>query len=145
MLFKKNAPAVAQPEPGNEPVPAAEENPFAEAANALVALMNDGELPEDFDLEAACADPAFAALVNEFEPKAAVRIYAAEAKAESAYEDAMRAVTEKLNARNALPKSTRPTRAVAPTPDYMSLSPEAFHALEAQLKQAARSGKRITL
>ena len=50
-----------------------------------------------------------------------------------------------LNARNALPKATRPNRAIAPTPDYQSLSSEAFRALERQIKAAVRDGKRITL
>ena len=145
MLFKKNAPTPVQPEAVEPNVPTEEENPFYEAAEALIALQQEGMLPEAFDLEAACADPAFAQLLQEFEPKAAVRIYAAEAKADNAYAEAMQAMTDKLNVRNALPKSTRPNRAIAPTPDYMALSPEAFRALEAQIKTAARSGKRITL
>ena len=64
---------------------------------------------------------------------------------EHAYEEAMAVMTEKLNARNALPKATRPNRAIAPTPDYQSLSSEAFRALERQIKAAVRDGKRITL
>lgn len=144
MLFKKNEPNFQASGPVTEPEEPME-NPFAEIGSALAALYENGELPEDFDLEAACSDPAFAELLQEFEPKAAVRIYAAEAAAENAYAEAMEAMTQRLNARNALPKSTRPTRAIAPTPDYMSLSPEAFRALEAQLKTAARNGKRINL
>lgn len=151
MLFKKETP-VSEPET-NAPAPdaataepnAAAENPFAEKAAALVELMQAGSLPESFDLEAACADPAFAALLQEFEPAAAVRIYAAEQKASRAYEEAMAAMTEKLHARNALPKPTKPNRAVSATPDYMSLSAAEFRALENRIKSAARSGKRISL
>lgn len=149
MLFKKHEPVPA-PEtetapalPDAQDVPA--ENPFASAAEALIAMQQDGELPERFDLEAACADPAFAKLLQEFEPKAAVRIYAAESAAAHAYEQAMAAMTERLHARNALPKTTKPNRAVSPTPDYMSLSPAEFRALETELRTAARNGKRITL
>lgn len=148
MLFKKNAPMNGPSEVETAAHAAevpAEGNPFADIAEALIALYDAGDLPEGFDLEAACSDPAFATLLQEFEPKAAVRIYAAEAKAESAYADAMEAMTEKLNARKALPKSTRTNRAVSPAPDYLSLSPEAFRALENQYKTAARSGKRIKL
>ena len=142
MLFKKQTPIDAPAVPAKEP---AADNPFAEIGAELVTLAESGALPEAFDLEAACSDPAFAELLQQFEPKAAVRIYAAEAQAENAYAEAMDAVMQRLNARNALPKSMRPTRAIAPTPDYMSLSPEAFRALEAQLKTAAHNGKRINL
>ncbi len=140
MLFQKH-----NVEPLGTEAFEAEPNPFAEIAEALVSLQQNGELPEAFDLDTACSDPAFAALLQEFEPKAAVRIYAAEARADSAYADAMAAMTEKLNAQKALPKATRPNRAVAAEPDYLSLSPEAFRSLEAQLKSAARNGRRITL
>lgn len=150
MLFKKNTPApeAAEPEtalPEQTPAPAEAENPFTEIAEALIALNEAGRLPEGFDLETACSDPAFAELLASYPPEAAVRIYAAEAKAESAYADALEQMTERLNARNALPKSMRPNRAAAPTTDYLSLSPEAFRALENQYKTAARSGKRIKL
>lgn len=153
MLFKKENPApAAMPaeaaEMQPEVVPNAAgntENPFLEAANALIELQQAGKLPKGFDLEAACADPAFAALLKEFAPNAAVRIYDAEKRAASAYDDAIAAMTEQQQKRNALPKSTRPNRAVSPTPDYMSLSPAEFRALENRIKSAARSGKRITL
>ena len=147
MLFKKHIPAPAEREPVSaEPEPAqAEENPFLDAANALLMMQEEGALPEGFDLDEACEDPAFAQLLSEFEPNAAVRIYTAENRAEHAYEEAMAVMTEKLNARNALPKATRPNRAIAPTPDYQSLSSEAFRALERQIKAAVRDGKRITL
>ena len=148
MLFKKQAPVPA-PETENESpeqaVSAPEQNPLRETAEKLIALQQGGELPEGFDLEAACSDPDFAALLGEFEPKAAVRIYAAEFAATHAYEQAMAAMTERLHARNALPKTTKPNRAVSPTPDYMSLSPDEFRALEHEIRTAARSGKRITL
>ena len=147
MLFHKHNPDPKEPvaeavEPAVQPDV---ENPFLDAANALLSLQADGSLPEEFDLDEACSDPAFASLLGEFEPKAAVRIYVAEAKADRAYEDAMAAMTQKLNARNALPKLTRPDRAIAPTPDYSALSSEAFRALENRIKAAVRDGKGITL
>ena len=40
---------------------------------------------------------------------------------------------------------TDPNRTVSPTPDYQSLSTEAFRALENRIKSAAHDGKRITL
>ncbi|MBR0507524.1 MAG: hypothetical protein IJJ86_02840 [Clostridia bacterium] len=119
------------------------ENPFTEAAEALAELEQANELPEDFDLMAAAGDPAFAELLGEFEPKAAVRIYAAERRAEEAEETAKTRMSEQARARKALPKSQRTDRAVAPAPDYMSMSKEAFRALEQQYRNAAHNGKRV--
>lgn len=148
MLFNKKETKMA-PMPEAEPAPSEEtvsaDNPFAEAANELIALADEGALPEGFDLETACGDANFAALLQEYPTAAAVRIYDAEQRAKSAYQDAMESLMEKLNARNALPKSTRPARAIAPTPDYMAMSGADFRALENKIKAAARSGKRITL
>ena len=123
MIFKK------KPEPvETEPVEQ-DDNPFYEAANALVGLEQNGELPEGFTLSEAVNDPAFAELLNEFEPKAAVRIYAAEQRAEQAEADAKEKMSEQVRARKALPKSQRTDRAIAPAPDYMAMSKEAFSAL----------------
>lgn len=138
MIFRKQQNAAPEPE-------AQQENPFREAANALVEMEREGTLPEGFDLESAVKDRAFAALLNEFEPKAAVRIYAAERRADEAVETAMKRVSEKLKAQKALPRSQRTDRAVSPTPDYMSLSKEAFHTLEQQYRNAARSGRRVQI
>jgi hypothetical protein len=136
MIFRKQQTAPA-------PETAQEENPFTEAANALVAMEREGTLPEGFDLEAAVKDRAFAALLNEFEPKAAVRIYAAERRAEEAEQTAKARMSEKVQAQKALPKSQRTDRAVTATPNYMAMSKEAFHALEQQYRDAARNGRRV--
>lgn len=122
---------------------APEENPFAEIAAALVELEHAGELPEGFDLGEATQDRAFAELLQEFEPRAAVRIYAAERRADEAESNAKARISEKIQARSALPKSQRTAQAVSPTPDYMSMSKEAFHALEQQYKSAAHNGRRV--
>jgi hypothetical protein len=139
MIFNKKKP---EPE-AIEPIEAEEENPFIDAANELAEMEQNGELPEDFDLLAAVRDSAFAALLQEFEPKAAVRIYAAEKRAEEAEENVKTRMSEQARSRKALPKSQRTDRAVAPAPDYMSMSREAFSALEQQYKNAAHNGKRV--
>ena len=137
MIFKK------------KPVPEAiepietEENPFIEAANTLAEMEQNGELPEGFDLSEAVKDYAFAALLREFEPKAAVRIYVAEKRAEDAENAVKTRMSEQARSRSALPKSQRTDRAVAPAPDYMSMSREAFSALEQQYRNAAHNGKRV--
>ena len=137
MIFRKQQ---TEPAPKAE---AQEENPFVEAAQALVEMEREGSLPEGFDLEAAVKDRAFAALLQEFEPKAAVRIYAAERRAEEAEETAKARMSEKLQAQKALPKSQRTDRAVSATPNYMAMSKEAFRALEQQYRNAARNGRRV--
>ena len=137
MIFRKQQ---TEPEPK---ATAQEENPFVEAANALVEMEREGMLPEGFDLEAAVKDRAFAQLLQEFEPKAAVRIYAAERRADEAEQNAKARMSEKLQAQRALPKSQRTDRAVSATPNYMSMSKEAFRMLEQQYRDAARNGKRV--
>jgi hypothetical protein len=137
MIFKKKQEPV-----GSEPAENGE-NPFTEAAEALAELEQANELPEDFDLMRAVSDPAFAELLGEFEPKAAVRIYAAERRADEAEETAKTRMSEQARARKSLPKSQRTDRAVAPAPDYMSMSKEAFRALEQQYRNAAHNGKRV--
>ena len=121
----------------------AEENPFTEAAAALSDMEENGELPEGFELSEAVQDPAFAGLLNAFEPEAAVRIYAAERRADEAEANARAKLSNEVRMRSALPGSTRADRAVAATPDYMGMSDEAFRALEQQYRKAAHSGKRV--
>ena len=138
MIFKKNeTPAVT------EPAEAEAENPFIEAANTLVEMEQNGELPDDFDLSEAVHDRAFAELLQEFEPKAAVRIYVAEKRADEAENNVKTRMSEQARSRGALPKSQRTDRAVSAAPDYMSMSREAFSALEKQYRNAAHNGKRI--
>lgn len=138
MIFnRKEMPAV------EEPAETGAENPFVEAANALVEMEQNGELPEDFDLSEAVHDRAFAELLQEFEPKAAVRIYAAEKRADAAENNVKTRMSEQARNRSALPKSQRTDRAVAPAPDYMSMSKEAFASLEKQYRNAAHNGKRV--
>ena len=108
-------------------------------------MEQNGELPEGFDLQAAVQDRAFAELLQEFEPKAAVRIYAAEKRADEAENSVKTRMSEQARSRSQLPKSQRTDRAAAPTPDYMSMSREAFSALEKQYRNAARSGKRVQI
>jgi hypothetical protein len=136
MIFKKKeTPAVT------EPAETEAENPFIEAANALVEMERNGELPEGFELSEAVQDRAFAELLQEFEPKAAVRIYAAEKRAEDAENNVRTRMSEQARSRKALPKSQRTDRAVAAAPDYMSMSREAFSTLEKQYRNAAQNGK----
>jgi hypothetical protein len=138
MIFKKKPEPESVGLPENEP-----ENPFLEAANALAEMEENGELPEGFELSEAVKDRAFAELLQEFEPKAAVRIYAAEKRADEAEENVAVRLSEQARSRKALPKSTRTDRAVAPAPDYMAMSREAFSALEKQYRNAAHNGKRV--
>ena len=138
MIFKKKETPVE-----TEPVETETENPFIEAATVLVEMEQNGELPADFDLAEATQDKKFAELLQEFEPKAAVRIYAAEKRALDAENNVKTRMTEQARSRGALPKSQRTDRAVAPAPDYMSMSKEAFSALEKQYRNAAQNGKRV--
>lgn len=133
------------PDPTYAPMASEQDNPFFEAGQTLAVMESEGTLPEGFDLEAACSDPKFAALVQEFPVGAAVRIYSAEQRAEQAEEQALKTVSERMTARKALPRSTHANQPIAATPDYMAMSPEAFKKLEEQLKTAARSGRKMKI
>lgn len=136
----KPAPAGA-----NGKKPQGDETMFLELTQALAEMEEAGELPEDFDLRAACGDREFAELLLEFPIEAAVRIYAAEQRAQAAEENARAAVAKKMQQRAGLPKMSRAGGAVSAAPDYMSMSSEEFRKLEQQLKQAARAGRSVRI
>lgn len=118
----------------------AQENPFSQIGAELAQLEREGTLPEGFDLQAACQDRNFAELVSEYPAKAAIRIYAAEKRAEEAEKNAMEKLAQQLKVRNSLPRSQKGGGNVSSAPDYMSMSSEAFRSLENNLKSAARRG-----
>ena len=118
-----------------------EDNPeLTELVEALSELFYDGRLPEDFDMEKACMDPAFAQLLAELPPAAAVRVYAAEQKAAGAEENAREQVSARMRSRGGLPRSQRGGAMASPAPDYAGMSSEAFRSLLAKMKQTARNG-----
>jgi len=128
--------------------PTEAENPFAELAAELAQLASEGKLPEGFDLEAACQDSAFAELLGELPPAAAIRVFSAElraaeaeARAAAAEENAMQTLSARQQARASLPRPTRGGSGTTATPDYANMPPEAFRALEAQLRAAQRRGR----
>lgn len=142
---KPQAPAAGMPQ-----MPAMGNDPQADDAllplvNELYAMMQSGEAPEGFDLEAACQDEAFAMLCDEFGVKAAARIWAAEKRAEEAENAAMANVNQKMQSRKALPRSVNGGGFATPKPDYANMDAATFRKLSAQLKSAARDGKRVSL
>lgn len=112
-----------------------EENPFTEAVEELLTLLEQGKIPEGLDLEAACQEEDFAQLLQELPAYAALRVYKAEQEAKKAKEAAMEELTLAAENRRALPRMTRPNRSLAPQEDYMNMSPEAFRTLEAMMKR----------
>jgi len=139
----KRAPGALSP---LSPVPKAEEPlpKYREQAAAvrreLAVLMNNGMLPEGFDLKAAMADPAFIELSAELPPYAAVRVYAAEQKAADAEEQAMENILQQLRSREGLPRAARAEQPVSPERDYENMSTEEFLRLEQEMKKRARNG-----
>lgn len=136
--IKSEAPNAATPK---QPIP----DSFTNAGKALAMMSQQGQLPSGFDLDEACKDKAFAQLISEFEPKAAVRIYVAEKAATNAQQDARNQVMHELMQRGSLPKPQRGNVPLDASTDYMQLSSEAFGQLERNLKRAAKGGKRINL
>lgn len=112
-----------------------EENPFTEAVEELMTLVEQGKIPEGVDLEEACQDEGFAQLLQELPAYAALRVYKAEQEAKNAKAAAMEELTVAAENRRALPRMTRSNRSVAPQEDYMNMSPEAFRTLEAMMKR----------
>ena len=118
---------------------------FQQLAEALTELMAETALPANFDIERACEDTAFAKLLLELPPMAAVRVYAAEQRAGQAEENAKNNAAETLRRRSGLPRIERAGGAVRAEPDYMSMSSEEFRKLEQQLKRASRAGRQVRI
>ena len=124
---------------------AATEEDFMEIVQELAALEAGGKLPEDFDLQSACADPAFASLLLELPAAAAVRLYLAERRADRAEQEARDSVAARMQQRGSLPRMSRAGGLVSAEPDYMSMSGAEFRKLEQQLKQASRNGRTVRI
>ena len=118
---------------------------FEALVNEVSALMQEGKLPEGFDLEEAANDPALMKLMREFGAGAGVRIYAAEKRAEEAENNAMERVSTRVRERSALPKSTRGGSAAPAATNYHGMSSDSFRQLMQQMKKTARDGGKTRL
>lgn len=148
MLRKKEAPAskvesALDAQAGG--TAGASENAHMETVRSLIALEDENRLPEGFSLEEAVQDRAFAALLAEFAPEAAVRIYAAEKRADEAETAAKEALNARVKRQTGLPQPGRANLSPAPTPDYMHMTSEEFRALERRLKHGASEGRRMKI
>ena len=118
---------------------------FEALVDEIAALIQDGKLPEGFDLQAAAKDPALMDLMREYGAAAGIRIYAAEARAEEAEGNAMERVSERVRQRSALPRSMRGGSANAAATNYGAMSSDAFRELRQQMKKTARDGGKTRL
>jgi len=118
---------------------------FDALVDELAGLIGEGKLPEGFDLRSAVSDPALVALMQQYGAAAGIRIYAAEKKAEAAEQSAMQRASAEVQKRAMLPRSSRGGNATAGSPNYRSMSSEAFRELLQQMKKTARDGGRTRL
>ena len=118
---------------------------FEALVDEISVLVQQGKLPEGFDLESAAKDPELANLMREYGAEAGIRIYAAEHRAEEAESNAMERVSARVRERSALPKSTRGGSAAPAATNYHGMSSEAFRALMQQMKKTARDGGKTRL
>ena len=125
---------------------AAQNDPEFEAlVDELSTLVQQGKLPEGFDLKTAVEDPELTELMREYGAEAGIRIYAAEQRAEEAEDSAMERVSARVRERSALPKSTRGGSAAPAATDYHGMSSDNFRALVQQMKKTARDGGKTRL
>ena len=125
---------------------AAQNDPEFEAlVNEISTLVQQGKLPEGFDLESATKDPELVELMREYGAEAGIRIYAAEQRADEAENNAMERVSARVRERSTLPKSTRGGSAAPAATNYHGMSSEAFRALMQQMKKTARDGGKTRL
>ncbi|MDD4311663.1 MAG: hypothetical protein PHW41_04200 [Eubacteriales bacterium] len=125
---------------------AAQNDPEFEAlVDEISALVQQGKLPDGFDLEAAAKDPELTELMHEYGAEAGIRIYAAEQRAEEAENNAMERVSARVRERGQLPKSTRGGSAAPAATNYRGMSTEAFRSLMQQMKKTARDGGKTRL
>ncbi len=118
---------------------------FEALVSEVSALMQEGKLPEDFDLQEAAKDPALMKLMREYGAGAGVRIYAAETRAEEAENNAMERVSTRVRERSQLPKSTRGGGAAPAATNYHGMSSESFRQVMQQMKKTARDGGKTRL
>ena len=130
----------------NNPAKNSDNDPEFEAlVDEVSALMQQGKLPEGFDLEDAANDPALVKLMREYGAGAGIRIYAAEKRAEDAENSAMERMSARVRERGALPKSTRGGSAAPTATNYHGMSSESFRQLMQQMKKTARDGGKTRL
>ena len=84
--------------------------------------------PKGFDAQTAYQDKAFLDLLQQYPAEAAIRIYAAENRANNAGQD----LSEKLRTRQSIPQSTRPQQSVKPVTDWTQVSTDDFMAEKAR-------------
>jgi hypothetical protein len=124
----------------------AENDPeFDALVDEISVLMNEGKMPEGFDLQAAAKDPGLVSLMQEYGAGAGIRIYAAEQRAQEAENSAMERVSARMRERSALPKSTRGGFAAPAATNYRGMSSQAFRELVQQMKKTARDGGKTRL
>lgn len=130
----------------NNPAKNSDNDPEFEAlVDEVSALMQQGKLPEGFDLEDAANDPALVKLMREYGAGAGIRIFAAEKRAEDAENSAMERMSARVRERGALPKSTRGGSAAPSATNYHGMSSESFRQLMQQMKKTARDGGKTRL
>ena len=130
----------------NNPAKNSDNDPEFEAlVDEVSTLMQQGKLPEGFDLEDAANDPALVKLMREYGAGAGIRIYAAEKRAGDAENSAMERMSARVRERGALPKSTRGGSAAPSATNYHGMSSESFRQLMQQMKKTARDGGKTRL
>jgi hypothetical protein len=129
-----------------KPATNAEKDPEFEAmVDEVSALMQEGKLPDGFDMETAAKDPALFQLMYEYGVNAGIRIYAAEQRAQDAEDNAMERMSARVRERSQLPKSTRGGSAAPAATNYHGMSSESFRQLMQQMKKTARDGGKTRL
>lgn len=125
---------------------AAQNDPeFDAMVDEISKLVQEGKIPEGFDLETATKDPELIELMREYGAQAGIRIYAAEQRVEEAENSAMERVSARVRERGQLPKSTRGGSAAPTATNYQGMSSEAFRELMQQMKKTARNGGKTRL
>lgn len=105
-----------------------QDNGEVDHAQEILEELATMDLPEGFDLAAAGADIEFAKLLLQYPTDAAVRIYAAEQRAQSAASEAEKApqqLADKLRARAEVPQSSRSSLVPGP-PNYRAMTTQEF-------------------
>ena len=130
----------------NDPSEMPENDPeFDALVDEVSALMQQGKLPEGFDLEEAANDPALVKLMREYGAGAGIRIYAAEKRAEDAENSAMERMSARVRERNSLPKSTRGGSAAPSATNYHGMTSDSFRQIMQQMKKTSRDGGKTRL
>lgn len=133
-MIHTNKPAERAPE---TPQLSIEDNPCF----ILMRMYTNGQLPEGFPYDKACADMHFVELCNQYGVEASVAIYQLEQERDEAVSSARNEVQQTLRKRSALPVQRRANTPLSGDVDCWQMTDEEFRAYDQAMRRQRQSAR----